>query len=63
MRRHFRSFRELFARDFGGFLAFAIENRGCDKKATEHFRHCAGGYLFDGNYEAFQRELAIWEEE
>ena len=28
-----------------------------------HFRHCAGGYLFEGDYEAFQRELATWEEE
>ena len=63
MRRHFRSFRELFEGDFGGFLAYAIENSGCDKKAIEHFRHCAGGYLFEGDYEAFQRELATWEEE
>ena len=60
MRRHFRSFRELFEGDFGGVLAYAIENSGCDRKATERFRHCAGGYLFEGDYEAFQRELATW---
>ena len=54
IRRYFRSFRELFKRDFGGFLAYIIENSGCDKKATEYFRHCIGGYLFEGDYKAFQ---------
>ena len=30
MRRHFRSFRELFQGDIGEFLAYIIENRRCD---------------------------------
>ena len=59
MRRYFRSFRELFEGD----LAFAIKNSSCNNKATEYFRHYVGGYLFDDDFEAFQREFATWEEE
>jgi hypothetical protein len=60
IRRHFRSLRYIYQGDFGGFLQYAVEQSGCDKKAMEHFRHAAGGYKFDGDYEAFQRELEIW---
>lgn len=63
MRRHFRSFRHLFQGDFRGFLRFAIAHSNCDKKAQEHFRHAAGGYKFEGDYEAFQVELERWSQE
>jgi len=60
MRRYFRLFREQFQGDFRGFLQYAIEQSGCDKKAREHFAHVAGGYKFEGDYEAFQQELEAW---
>jgi transposase len=57
IRRHFQSFHQLFQGDFGGFLHFVIAQSGCDRKAREHFQHAAGGYKFEGDYEAFQEEL------
>ena len=63
MRRHFRSFRHLFQGDFGGFLRFAVAHSGCDTKAKEHFQYAAGGYKFEGDYEAFQEELERWLQE
>ena len=46
-----------------GFLWYAIEYSGCDRAATQHFRHCTGGYQFEGDIEAYYRELARWAEE
>ena len=63
MRRHFRRLQPQFEGDFGGFLWHAIENSGCDRAAMQHFRHCAGGYVFEGDIEAYYRELATWAEE
>jgi hypothetical protein len=63
MRRYFRSFRHLFQGDFGGFIKFAIAHSGCNTKAKEHFQHAAGGYKFEGDYEAFQAELERWSQE
>ena len=60
MRRHFRSMRYQFKGDFNGFLWYAVENSGYDMKAKEHFRHAARGYKFQGDFEAFQRELEEW---
>jgi transposase len=60
MRRHFKALRPQFQGDFGAFLRYAIEHSGCDKKAIEHFKYSAGGYQFEGDYEAFQQELADW---
>ena len=57
MRRHFEAFRHVFQDDFEGFLRHAIENSGCDRFAVEHFRHSTAGYIFDGEIEAFEREL------
>ena len=57
MPRHFGSFRHLFQDDFGSFLQFAIAHSGCDTKAKEHFKYAAGGYKFEGDYEAFQEVL------
>ena len=63
MRRYFRRLRPQFEGDFGGFLWYAIEYSGCDRAATQHFRHCAGGYQFEGDVEAYCRELTRWAEE
>jgi transposase len=57
MRRHFRQLRHVYEGDFRGFLQYAVEQSGCDKKAKEHFRYAAGGYKFEGDYKAFQQEL------
>ena len=60
MRRHFMAFQHVFQDDFGGFLKHAVEHSGCDRKAVEHFRHSDAGYLFNGEIEAFERELEQW---
>lgn len=38
-------------------MEYALEQSKCDKHAVQHFRYSAGGYLFEGDYENFQREL------
>lgn len=43
--------------DFTQFLQRAIEQSECDRFGREHFQHSAGGYIFSGDYEAFQREI------
>jgi len=58
MRRHWRRLRS-FKGDFEGFLRFAIDHSECDRYAYEHFRHAAGGYQIEGDYETFQRELEV----
>ena len=57
MRRHLREIRPYFEGNFGGFLEYAIEHSGCDKKAKEHFRHSAGGYRFEGDFEASRQTV------
>ena len=39
MRGHFRRLGPHFERDMGGFIWYAIEYSGCDRAATQHFRH------------------------
>ena len=63
MRKHFTWLRHAFEGDFKSFLEYSIEHSGCDKKAVEHFRHSADGYKFEGDYEAFQRELEVWRDD
>ena len=60
MRRHFEAFRPVFQNDFEGFLRHAVEISGCDRYAVEHFKHSAAGYIFDGEIEAFEREMDQW---
>lgn len=60
MRHNYCELRAQFEGEFGLFLAHAIEVSGCNRFAKEHFRHNAGGYIFEGNYEACQRELEHW---
>lgn len=57
MRRHFEAFRHVFQNDFEGFLKHAIDVSGCDRFAVEHFKHSTAGYIFDGEIEAFERDL------
>ena len=57
MRRHWRDLQPTFRGDFKGFLRHAIEASECDRFAREHFKHSAAGYMFDGDYERFCREL------
>ena len=57
MRRHFEAFRPVFQDDFEGFLRHAIDVSGCDRFAVEHFRYSAAGYIFEGEIEAFERDI------
>lgn len=57
MRRHWRGLQSTFRGDFIGFLRHAIEASECDRFAREHFKHSAAGYMFDGDYERYCREL------
>lgn len=59
VRKHYYRLWPTFGRDFGAFLKWGIEQSECDRFAEEHFRHCGGGYMFDGDYEAFQRQLNL----
>ena len=49
LRRHLKVLRPIFAGDFGGLLRHAIEASKCDQYTVEHFKHAAGGYLFEEN--------------
>ena len=60
MRRHFRRVWRGFNGDFGAFLQYAIDQSHCDQYAVAHYRHAGEGYIFEGDYEAFQRELEEW---
>ena len=60
MRRFFEAFRHVFQDDFEGFLRYAVENSGCDRFAVAHFRHSPAGYIFNGEIEAFEREMGQW---
>ncbi len=62
-RRHWPQHHDDFDTDFGGFLAFAIANSECDKKAERHFRHAGGGYIFEGDWVKFNRDLENWARE
>lgn len=58
MRRHYESFRPIFQNDFEGFLRYAIEHNEYDRFAKEHFKHSEARYIFNGDIEAFEQELA-----
>ena len=44
----------------GGFLQYAIDCTECDQFAIQHFKHAAGEYVFEGDYEALERDLERW---
>lgn len=60
LRRHLRVLRPIFQGDFGGLLRHAIERSRCDQYAVEHFKYAAGGYIFEGDYEAIRKQLDQW---
>lgn len=60
LRRHLAVLRPIFQGDFGGLLRHAIERSRCDQYAVEHFKYTAGGYMFEGDYEAIRKELDLW---
>ena len=63
MRRHFRRVWPRYHEEghtFGDFIQLAIEHSRCDQYGREHYQHAGGGYIFEGDYEALQRELEMW---
>ena len=38
-------------------MEYAIKHSECDRFVIKHFKHSAGGYWFEGDYEALQCEL------
>ena len=58
IRRHFEYLKDTYQGKFEAFLEYAVQNSGCNKYAVSFFRYsCEGGYKFEGNYEAYIREL------
>ena len=61
LRRHFRPLKRRFGENFEGLLRHTVFASRCDRAAIAHFRHAANGlYRFEGDLEAFQRDLADW---
>jgi hypothetical protein len=50
----------IYQGNLGGFLQYTVEQSECDKEVKENLRCAAGGYEFEGDYEAFQLDLEIW---
>ena len=57
MKRHFEAFRPVFQNDFEGFLRYAVLNSRCVDYAKKHLKRSPARYVFDGEIEAFEREL------
>lgn len=57
MKRHWQSLQPVFSGDFPAFINHAIEASECDRFAKEHFKHSGAGFMFQGDYEQFCREL------
>ena len=59
VRRHFHDVWPQFQGDFGNFLRNAVRRSRCDRFAKEHFRHSAGGYIFEANIQEMERLLSV----
>jgi transposase len=58
VRRRFHDLWPSFEGSFGDFLLMCVRRSRCDRFAEAHFRHSgAGGYIFNGDMEKFEREL------
>ena len=57
VRRFFDDLWPLFKGSFGDFLRYAVARSRCDRFAREHFKHSAGGYIFEADIQALQREI------
>ena len=51
IRRHFEG-------TFGDFLRYVVARSRCDRFAKEHFRHSAGGYIFEADIRELEAQLA-----
>ena len=56
-RRYYQHIWATFEGTFGDFLRYAVPRSRCDRFAKEHFGHSAGGYIFEADIRAFERQL------
>ena len=57
IRRYFDQLWPTFEGNFGEFLRYAVARSRCDRFAREHFRHSAGGYIFEADIRALEAQL------
>lgn len=60
VRRYFHELRPGFD-NFGEYLWFAIRRSRCDRFAKEHFKHSAGGYIFEADIRDLESKMAAGE--
>ena len=51
IRRHFEG-------TFSDFLRYAVARSRCDRFTKKHFRHSAGGYIFEADIRELEAQLA-----
>ena len=62
MRKHLVYLRDAYKGNFEAFLRYAVDQSGCDRNAVGFFKHsCEGGYKFEGDLEAYMKELDNYE--
>jgi transposase len=62
IRRRFYEIWLFFEGSFGDFFIKYVINSRCDRFEKVHFHYSSnGGYIFDGDLEAFDRQLRIFE--
>ena len=57
IQKHQREIWPYWDGDFGSYLRYAIKRSRCDRFAVAHFRHSAGGYIFEADLEEFNNQL------
>lgn len=57
VRRHFDTLWPVWEGSFGDFLSYAVERSRCDRFAKEHFKHSAGGYLFEADIRQIEEDI------
>lgn len=58
IRKHFhRTWKNGFEGNFGDFIRFAVRESRCDSFPRAHFKHCAGGYVYEIDVEEFEKVL------
>jgi transposase len=62
VRRRYRELWPHFDGNFGQFIMMCVRSSQCDQYATAHFKYSGnGGYVFEGDREAYDRELRVLE--
>jgi hypothetical protein len=62
IRRRFYEIWPSFENSFGNFLIKYVINNRCNRFGEAYFRHSGNGdYIFDGDLEAFDRQLRMFE--